>query len=334
MKRRAFIRASAGLMTAGAGAAVISACAGPALTAKAPRKIGYLSGNARSSVDVTSAPFKERLRELGYVDGRDISIEFRVADNANDRLPAFAEELVKMPVDVILAEAGPAQLAAKKATDTIPIVLVFSTDPIGQGLVASLARPGGNVTGVVTASYAIAGKQVEVLKETVPGLARLAVIGNATNLTMANLLPAVEEAARGMGVTIEAFAVRGPDELDVALTRIAGQRFDAVLMLPALSVVRANDQVPTFASRVGLPAMYSDMQFARAGGLMHMGVNFASLHRRAAEYVDKILRGARPMDLPIEQPTEFDLIVNLAAAQKLGLVIPDGVRRRATEILN
>ena len=186
----------------------------------------------------------------------------------------------------------------------------------------------------MTVSYA--AKQVELLKETVPSLARLAVIGNATNLALnTSLLATAEAAARGMGVTVESFLVRNPEELDVALDRIAGKRFDALLMLPAFSVVRAPDQVPSFANKIGLPQIYSDVSFARAGGggLMHLGASFAAQHRRAAEYVDKILKGARPTDRPVDQPTEFDLIVNLRAAQKLGLTIPDSIRRSATEVV-
>jgi len=287
------------------------------------------------SVDKGSVPFRERLRELGHVEEGDISIVFKIADNVNvtERLAGYAAELVGMPVDVLVAVATNAQLAAKKATSTIPIVLVLSADPVGQGLVASFARPGGNITGVVTGSLFVTGKQVELLKETVPSLARLAVIGNATNGTMTLLLPGVEEAAHVMGVAVDAFPVPSRAELDGVLDRIAAQRFDALLVLPALSLVRTNDQIPAFANKAGLPQIYADIEFARAGGLMHYGANFAAQHRTAADYVDKILKGARPADLPIEQPTQFDLVVNLAAAQELRLTIPDSVMRRATEFV-
>jgi putative ABC transport system substrate-binding protein len=334
MNRRAFLRSAVGVWAATAGVSVIGGCAPESPRVTALRRIGYLSGNTQASVDTYSPPFKDRLRELLYVEGRDISIVYRVADNVNvaERLAGYAPELVSMPVDVLLAEAGPAQTAAKKATTTIPIVFVLSSDPVGQGLVASMAHPGGNITGVKTASYA--AKQVELLKEIVPSLARLAVIGNATNLALTNsLLAAAEAAARSLGVTVVAFLVPNRDELDAALEQIAVQRFDALLVLPALSLVRTNDQIPAFANKIGLPQMYSDVVFARAGGLMHLGASFAAQHRRAAEYVDKILNGARPADLPIDEPPEFDLIPNLAAAQKLGLTIPDSVQRRATETI-
>jgi putative ABC transport system substrate-binding protein len=328
-------RAATRLSTATAVVAVIGGCVPQSSNTAALRlrRIGYLSGNAQTSVDLLSLPFKERLREIGYVEGRDIAIEFRVADGTNTRLPGLATELVAMPVDVILAEALPAQLEAQRATATIPIVLVLSADPLGQHLVASYAHPGANITGLVSASYPITGKQVEVLRDTVPNLSRLAIIGNAGNGTMTTLLPAATAAGRTLRVTIESFPVRSRDELDPALQRIAAGRFDALLMLPAISIVRTHDQVPLFASQVGLPAMYSDIEFARAGGLMHMGANFAAQHRRAADYVDKLLRGARPQDLPIEQPTKFDFVVNLAAARGLGLTMPERVLIRATEIL-
>ncbi|TMG49082.1 MAG: ABC transporter substrate-binding protein [Chloroflexi bacterium] len=333
MNRRGLLRAAAGLWAATAGVSVIGGCAPGASRVAALRRIGYLSGNTQQSADKGSGPFRERLRELGHMEDRDISIVFKIADNVNERLAGYAAELVGMPVDVLLAVATSAQLAAKKATSTIPIVLVLSADPVGQGLVANLAHPGGNITGLVTGSLSVTGKQVELLKETVPGLARLAVIGNATNTTMTSLLPAVEDAARVMGMTVQAFPVSSPDELDSALDRIAAQRLDALLVLPALSLVRADDQIPAFANKVGLPQIYADIEFARAGGLLHYGANFAAQHRRAADYVDKILKGARPADLPIEQPTEFDLIVNPAAAKKLRLTIPDSVMRRATEFV-
>jgi len=312
----------------------MSDCVPGSSNVTALRRIGYLSGNAQASVDTYSPPFRDRLRELGYLEGRGLSIVFKVADNVNvaERLAGYAAELVSMPVDVLLAEAGPAQAAALRATSTIPIVFVLSSDPVGQGLVAGIARPGGNVTGVRTASYA--AKQVELLKETVPNLARLAVIANATNVAVAaSGLAAVEAAARGMGVTVTPFSIPNRDELDASLGRIAVQGFDALLVLPALSLVRANDQIPAFANKIGLPQVYSDAVFARAGGLFHYGANFAAQHRRAAEYVDKIFRGAHPADLPVDQPTEVDLIVNLEAARKLGLKIPETVMRRATEII-
>ena len=337
MNRRRFLRSAARFWVAATGAFALSAClaeSSPVSSASRLRKIGYLSGNAQSSVDLYSPPFRARLRELSYVEGRDISIVFKVADNVNvvERLAGYASELVSMPVDVLLAEAGPAQAAAMRATSTIPIVFVLSSDPVGQGLVASIARPGGNVTGVRTASYA--AKQVELLKETVPNLARLAVIANATNVAVAaSGLAAVEAAARGMAVTVTPFSIPSRDELDASLGRIAVQGFDALLVLPALSLVRTNDQIPEFANKIGLPQVYSDAVFARAGGLFHYGANFAAQHRRAAEYVDKIFRGAHPADLPVDQPTDVDLIVNLDAAKKLGLKIPETVMRRATEII-
>jgi putative ABC transport system substrate-binding protein len=331
LSRRAFIhRLGAATLLASCGGQVVTPSPTPRL-----RHIGYLSGNAQTSVDELSPPFRQRLRELGYVEGRDIVIDFRVADTVTDRLPSMAAELVNLPVDVVVAEAGPAQLAAKAATSTIPIVFVLTSDPVSLGLITSLAHPGGNITGVTTLSGALGGKRIEFLKEAVPDLKRVAILWNATqgtSMERGQVLP-TQDAARVLGLESQGFGVRNPNELDAALEAIVQQRFAAVVMLPALSVSPQYERVPEFAAKHRLPQIYADVQMVRAGGLMHLGANYAAIHRRAADFVDKILKGAHPGDLPVEQPTEFDFIVNLPAAQRIGLTIPESVLRQATAVI-
>ena len=335
ISRRGFVVRLARFGAASIAVPALAGCAAPPIARETPRlrRIGYLSGNARASVELLSAPFRQQLRELGYVEGRDIALDFRVADNAVDRLPALAAELVSIPVDVLVAEAAPAQLAARDATRTIPIVLVLATDPVGQGLIATLARPSGNITGVTTSSEAVSGKRIELLKEMVPGLRRVGVIWNANNAAMLRLVQETERAGRALGLETVVFGIREPDELDAAVATIAAQHLDGFVMLPGLSIIRDFHQVPELAAKHRLPQAYSDIEIAKAGGLMHLGANFAAMHRRAAGLVDKILKGARPADLPVEQPTEFDLVVNLAMAERLGLSVPDSILRRATELV-
>ena len=335
LSRRTFIQRVAGL-----GAATLLTSCGGQLVAPSPtptpklRRIGYLSGNVRASVEAFSEPFRQQLRELGYLEGRDLVIDFRIADNAMDRLPAMAAELIALPVDVIVAEAGPAQRAAKLATTTIPIVFTLSGDPVGAGLVASLARPGGNITGVSTGSVQGAAKRVELLKEAVPGLARVAILWNANQSPEQDVqVNATEQAARVLGLETKALGLRNPAETDAALDAIARQRPDGLLMLPTLSVIRDFGHVAEFAAKIRLPAIYSEVQVVRVGGLMHRSPDYAAGHRRAAVLVDKILKGAHPADLPVEEPTQFLFAVNLSAAQRIGLAIPDSVLRQATEVI-
>jgi len=335
ISRRGFVVRLARFGAASIGAPVLMGCAAPPIARETPRlrRIGYLSGNARASVELLSEPFRQQLRELGYVEGRDLALDFRVADNAVDRLPALAAELVSIPVDVLVAEAAPAQLAARDATRTIPIVLVLATDPVGQGLIATLARPSGNITGVTTSSEAVSGKRIELLKEMVPGLRRVGVIWNANNAAMLRLVQATEQAGQALGLETVVFGVRDPDELDAAVATIAAGRLDGFVMLPGLSIIRDFRQVPDLAARHRLPQAYSDIEIAKAGGLVYISASFPAMHRKAARLVDRILKGARPADLPVEQPTEFDLVVNLAMAERLGLSVPDSILRRATELV-
>jgi len=329
LSRRGFVQQVASLTAL----ALFGACAAPDRTApNAPRvrRIGYLSSNSSASVKPNSEIFMQALQDLGYVEGRDIMIDFRIAESVIDRLPGLAAELVALPVDVVLAETGAAAEAAKPVTGTTPVVFVLVPDPVGQGLVASLARPGGSYTGVTTLSGVIAGKRLELLKETVPGLARVAVLWNPTNPPAAIFLRGTEEAAGTLGLETKAFSYRSGAELDAALETIARGGFDGLVMLT--SVVPPADTAD-FAAEKRLPAIYASLDIARAGGLMSLGVNTPALFRKAAGLVDKILKGARPADLPIEHPTQIDFVVNIATAKRLGLAIPDNVLRQATEVI-
>jgi putative ABC transport system substrate-binding protein len=327
LSRRAFVSQLAAL----GAAAAISSCA-PSPTPRL-RRIGFLSGNTHASVEELSPPFVQQLHELGYVDGRDISIEFKIADNINSLLPSMASELIALPVDVLVAQASPAQLAAKAATTTVPIVFVLGGDPVGQKIVASMNRPGGNVTGVTTLSTELSAKKVEYLREVVPSLSRVAVIYNANNGTITQA-QAAKEAGRTLGVTVEIFGVHDDHELDAVLATIAKEQFDGLVMTPALSVIRSYSQVPEFAAALRMPQIYSDVEIVRAGGgLMHLGANYAAMHRAAAVMVDRILKGAKPADMPVEQPIEFEFIVNKAAARRIGFKIPASVLARASDVI-
>lgn len=333
VSRRAFIQQISGLGALTLLGACDSQGVRPSPTPKL-RRIGYLSGLASSAAMNFAGPLRKQLRDLGYVEGRDIVIEFRIAESVNDRLPAMAAELVTLPVDVLIAEANPAQNAAKAATKTIPIVLTLSADPVASGLVTSLARPGGNITGLTTASPQLTGKRVELLKETVPALARIGIIWNANIPSMRTLtVQATEDGARTLGVETQVFDVHNPGELDAAVESMARQKLDGLVMLTGGSIIRDPAQVPDIAAKYRLPQMFSDIEIARAGGLMHFGANYAAIYRRAALMVDKILKGANPADMPIEQPTQLDFIVNLTMARRLGLTIPGSVIAQATEVI-
>lgn len=335
LSRRVFVRRMAGLGAATVLASCVDQLATPSPTPTPKlRRIGYLTGNASESAMNYAGPFREQLRELGYVEGRDIEIVFRIAENDAGRVPGLATELVALPVDILIAEAGAAQNAAKAATTTIPIVFTLASDPVASGLVTSLARPGGNITGVITASLQTAAKRVELLKEAVPNLARIGIISNANIAGMTTVVQATEDAARILRIETRAFAVRNLGELDTAVETMAREHFDGLVMLTGLSIVRDDHRhVPDIAAKYRLPQMFADIEIVRAGGLMQFGANFAGMYRRAAFLVDKILKGANPGQLPVEQPTEFDFIVNLTMAQRLGLTIPSSVLRQATEVI-
>ena len=334
LSRRAFVHRMAGLGAAIVFASCIDQVATPSPTQTPKlRRIGYLSFLARTAAHNYAGPFREQLSKLGYVEGRDIEIVWAIAESDAARLPGLAAELVALPVDVIIAEAQPAQLAARDATKTIPIVLTLSTDPVAAGLVASLSHPGGNITGLKTQSAVLTGKRVEFLKESVPGLARIGIIWNAKLTNMRDLVKATEDAARTLDVATQVFDVHDPVELDKAVETMARDHLDGFVMLTGLSITRDNAQVPDMAAKYGLPQMFSDIEIVRAGGLMHFGANYAKLYQKAALYVDKLLRGAKASDLPIEPMADFDFIVNQTMARRLRLNIPTAILNQATEVI-
>ena len=299
-------------------------------TKKMPR-IGYLS---IASAPDTHEGFRQGLQELGYIEGQNIIIEVRYAAGKADRLPDLAAELVRLKVDVIVAVGTPDALVAKKATQTIPIITVASGDPVGSGLVASLARPGGNVTGLSSSpGPEMSGKQLELLKETVPKATYVVALANPANPPTAGLLAEAERAARSLGVQLRIVEARSPNDLDTAFSAIKKERAGALLVTADPVLVNNRSRIVAFAASSRLPAMYPYSLFVGVGGLMSYGVNIPDLARRAATYVDKILKGAKPADLPVEQPTRFELVINLKTAKALGLTIPQSVFIRADKVI-
>jgi putative ABC transport system substrate-binding protein len=274
--------------------------------------------------------FRQGLRELGYVEGQNIVIEYRSADGKDERLPGLAAELVRLKVDVIVAASPPATEAAKRATSTIPIVFAVSGDPVAEGLVASLARPGGNITGLATISPALVGKQLEMLKGVVPKASRLAVLQNPSNQGHLRSLRQAEGAARALGVQLQIVEGRTPSEIEAAFAAMSSQRAGGVLVLRDALFRVQRAQIVALAAKSRLPAVYGLREEAEAGGLLAYGANVAQLFRRAATYVDKILKGAKPADLPVEQPTKFELVINLKTAKALGLTIPPSLLQGRT----
>jgi putative ABC transport system substrate-binding protein len=300
---------------------------------KVPR-VAYLSASSAASDTWGVEAFRQGLRALGYVEGRNIVIEYRWADGRFERLPALAADLARLGVDVVVATGTPAALAARNATGTIPIIFVTSGDPVGSGLVASLARPGGNVTGLsLMSTLAISGKQLELLKEAFPTLRQVAVLANPANLPTAGLLTEAELAARPLGLRLRVVQVREPKEFDDAFAMMKNERAPALLVIADPLVNDNRARIVAFAATNRLPAIYPYRTFVDAGGLMSYGVDLSDLSRRAATYVDKILKGAKPADLPVEQPTKFELVINLKTAKTLGITIPPSLLLRADQII-
>ncbi len=277
--------------------------------------------------------FIQGLRELGYVEGQNITIEHRSSEGKYERLPDLAADLVRLKVDVIVAPAANPVFAAKQATRTIPIVMTGSGDAVGSGLVASLARPGGNVTGLSTLAPEIVGKQLELLKEIIPRVSRVAVLWNPTNQTHPLLLGEAKVAARSLGVQLQILEARRPDDFERAFAAMTRERAGALLVLTDGMFLLHLTRTADLAAKSRLPAMFALREQADAGGLMAYGPSLRDSFRRAATYVDKILKGAKPADLPVEQPTKFELVINLKTAKALGLTIPQSVLIRADEVI-
>jgi putative ABC transport system substrate-binding protein len=300
--------------------------------AKVPR-IGFLAGVSPSAISARMAAFRQGLRELGYVEGKNVVIESRYAEENLDRLPALAAELVRLKVDIIITGGPPAIRSAKEATSTIPIIMGFDSDPVANGFVASLARPGGNVTGLSALSPEISGKQLELLKEIIPKLSRVAVIGSSAEPANARTLKETELAARVFGLKLQKLDIHDSRDFDSAFAAATKGRADAALVLPSAYAFAERIQLIDLAAKNRLPVMYGSSEYVEAGGLITYGVSFTDLFRRAATYVDKILKGAQPADLPVEQPTKFELVINLKTAKQIGLTIPPNVLARADKVI-
>jgi putative tryptophan/tyrosine transport system substrate-binding protein len=277
--------------------------------------------------------FRQGLRELGYVEGQNIVIEYRSAEGKDERLPGLAAELVRLKVDVIVAASPPATEAAKQATSTIPIVFTVSGDPVAEGFVASLARPGGNLTGLATISPELVGKQLEMLKGVAPKVTRVAVLQNPSTGLHPVALRQAEGAARALGVQLQILEARTPSEIDAAFAAMSSRRAGGVLVLRDAMFRAQRTQIAALAAKSRLPAVYGFREQAEAGGLMAYGASVPHMFRRAATYVDKILKGAKPADLPVEQPTKFELVINLKTAKALGLTIPPSLLGQADQVI-
>jgi putative tryptophan/tyrosine transport system substrate-binding protein len=294
-------------------------------------RMGYLGVSSPAGLVFVEA-FKEGLRELGYVEGQNILAEYRLTEQRVDHLSEAANELVRLRADVIVTRAELATFAAKQATDSIPIVFTNVNDPVELGLVASLARPGGNVTGLSTLAALINGKRLELLREAVPTISRVAVFWNAANPAQESSVRDAQDTGRALGLQLYSLGVRTPDDLESAFHRAIEEHAEGLLVLPA-TPVRYLAQIVEFAAQQQLPAMYNARQYVEAGGLMAYDPDYTAMNRRAAYYVDRIFKGARPADLPVEQPREFDFVINRRTAQALGLTIPHHVLLQATEVI-
>lgn len=328
MNRREFIALLSG-------AAVGWPVAAIAQQAAKVTRIGYLAANLAASPHLREA-FLRGLRDLGYVEGRNVVIEYRDAEGKYERFAALATELVALKVDVIVVTSTPSAVAVKQATSTIPIVFTWAADPVGSGLVTSLARPGGNITGLSFFSPDLIGKRLELLKQAVPGVSRVAALwhpGDYVERMEKDMLTEADRAARALGLGLQVVEARGLEDFDRAFSDMTRARADAVTVLSTNIFFIERRRLVDLAAKNRLPAMYPTREFVDAGGLMSYGPNVADLHRRAATYVDKILKSEKPADLPVEQPTKFDLVINLNTAKTLGHTVPPLLIAQADEVI-
>ena len=313
--------------------AIVMLVAGAIAEAQQPNKvprIGYLSATA---ISARTEAFRQGLRELGYVEGKNIVIEWRYGEGKIDRLPALAAELVRLKVDVIVTGGVGATRPANEATNTIPIVMTQDPDPVANGFVVSLAHPGGNITGLSLLAPELSAKQLELLKEVLPKASRVAVLGTSTSPSTAQALREAELAAGALALKLQYLDVRGLNDTEVAFRAATKERADAVLMLGGPVLASQRTQIVNLAVKSRLPAISRNRGDVEAGGLMAYGVSNTDLSRRAATYVDKILKGAKPADLPVEQPKKFELVINLKTAKQIGLTIPPNVLTRADKVI-
>jgi putative ABC transport system substrate-binding protein len=316
------------------GTAVMAAPAtGMADDAGTRPRIGFLGNSTPALEAQLVGSFRDGMRELGYVDGKTIAIEYRWAEGRYERLPKLAAELIAGKVAVIVTAGTPAALAVKKATATIPLVMVAVGDPVGTGLVASLAHPGGNATGLTSIAPELEGKRLQLLKETLPGVSRVAVFWNPNNAYQIADEKMVRQGAKMLHMDVHSVAVRAAGELDAAFKSVADYRPDAILVLADRLFLHNRERIIAFSRGNHLPVMSVYRELVDAGGLMSFGPNYAVMHRQAAGYVDRILKGAKPADLPVQQPAKFELVVSLKSAAALGLTLPQSILLRADEVL-
>ena len=295
--------------------------------------VGYVDAGSPATTGQRAQGFTQGLNELGYVDGQNLTIEYRWADGKLDRLPAFVADVVRSRVDVIVSSATPAIRIAQEQTTTIPIVMAGVTDPVGVGFVASLARPGGNITGLTHLAPDLTGKRLELLKEVVPRLLRVAVLWNPQQPGQRLAYAESQAAAQGLKLTLTSVEARNREEIEAAFLAMRKERVEAFFELPDPVIFVNRNLIVALAAKHRIPAMYSFSEYVDSGGLISYGASFPGLFRRAATYVDKILKGAKPADLPVEQPTKFDLVINLKTAKQVGVAIPQSVLYRADKVI-
>lgn len=327
LTRRRFL----GTVSAGLLAAPLAA---EAQTGRKPARVGLLTGGSEPGFRGRLDAFRKGLRDLGHVEGQTVALEYRYGNDNYERLPALAAELVRLDVDVVVANGTPASLAARRATTSVPIVMFETADPVGSKIVASLAKPGGNVTGVAQlVSSELFGKQVEMLRELLPKLSRVGLLFNPRNPVQQRALSSTQAAGRTLGITVEPFGVEQSSQLEREFAAAARGGVGAVIVTRDNVFVDHPQRLVDLAARYRMPAMYGTRPFAEAGGLITYGADPAEAAQRAAVYVDRILKGARPADLPVEQPSKFELVVNLRTAKALGLTIPPSLLLRADQVI-
>jgi putative ABC transport system substrate-binding protein len=331
--RRAFLIAGGAWLTLATAGALMAPLVCFAQQLAKVSRIGFL-GNSTAALEANLiGPFREGLRDLGYVEGRNILIEYRWAEGKYERFPALVAELIALKVDVIVTAGTPATLAVKKATTSVPLVMAAVGDPVGAGIVASLARPGGNITGLSAIAPELEGKRLELLREVSPKLSHVAVFWNPVNAFHTSAMKQVRAAAQAMRINVLPLAVGTAEELEGAFAAIVKERPGALFILADRIFLHNRARMMDFAAQHRLPGVYAYRELVEVGGLMSFGPSYAGMHRRAAAYVDKILKGAKPADLPVEQPATFELVINLKTAKALGLTIPQSVLLRATEVI-
>jgi putative tryptophan/tyrosine transport system substrate-binding protein len=329
MDRRAFLAGSAALLAAPLAAPLAAEAQPPGKV----YRVGFL-GNSTAALEANLVgPFREGLRELGYVEGRNIAIEYRWAEGQYERFPVLIADLLAQKVDVIVTAGTPASLAVKKATTSVPLVMVAVGDPVATGLVPSLAQPGGNITGLTSIAEEIEGKRLELLRAVAPTVSHVALLGNLGNASQKRALDEMKAAAATLQVKVLFLDVRAPNQLDAAFATIVRERPGALFVFADRLFLHHRARIMDFATRHRLPGVHAYRELVEAGGLMSFGPSYPGMHRRAAYYVDRIFKGTKPGDLPVERPATFELVINLKAAKALGLTIPPTLLARADQLI-